>query len=253
MTAENANSGANSEDPSVLARAERLKSAVRKAGGSKPVADRSGVPFGTLNKYLAGREMRASAMIALARACGVSLDWLAEGSDPSADGEAPSLLQLAPSMDLIRPTDSSDSLSVKFFEAEPSAGNGIIPDHWEASEEYNISKHFLSNVLGAWSKKLFFVRIQGDSMTPTLRPGNTILVDYDAQSIMPSIYVIVMQGLLMVKRLAIKDMDNLSIISDNPRYGTFDVPIKRVCWASADPEADVRIVGRVIGRFDLAF
>lgn len=60
-------------------RPERLRVAVKAAGGNKSVAERSGIPLATLNKYLAGRDMKVSAFIALANACGVSLDWLATG------------------------------------------------------------------------------------------------------------------------------------------------------------------------------
>lgn len=60
-------------------RGERLRSAVRKAGGARRVAQRSGVAFGTLNNYLAGGEIKLTAAAALARACGVSLEWLATG------------------------------------------------------------------------------------------------------------------------------------------------------------------------------
>jgi hypothetical protein len=41
--------------------------------------------LGTLNRYIAGRDMKASAMIRLARACDVSLDWLASGRDSAPD------------------------------------------------------------------------------------------------------------------------------------------------------------------------
>lgn len=61
-------------------RSKRLRQAVRRAGGNLAVARRAGMHLGTLNKYIAGRDMKASAMIALAQACGVSLDWLATGA-----------------------------------------------------------------------------------------------------------------------------------------------------------------------------
>ena len=70
-------------------RAERLRQAVRAAGGNRVVAVRANVPLGTLNNYLAGRDMKASALIALARACNVSLDWLATGQEPAAAAVAP--------------------------------------------------------------------------------------------------------------------------------------------------------------------
>ena len=69
-------------------RATRLREAARKAGGNKEVARRSGVPLGTLNAYIAGGEMKLANAVALARACGVSLEWLATDME-SAPAPAP--------------------------------------------------------------------------------------------------------------------------------------------------------------------
>ncbi len=68
--------------PEQLARATRLRTVVRGAGQAKAVAARAGIPFGTLNHYLMGREMKAGAMVALAEATGVRLEWLATGRGP---------------------------------------------------------------------------------------------------------------------------------------------------------------------------
>jgi hypothetical protein len=40
------------------------------------------MPLSTLNRYLAGREMRLPAAVAIARATGVRLEWLATGEGP---------------------------------------------------------------------------------------------------------------------------------------------------------------------------
>lgn len=40
------------------------------------------MPLTTLGRYLGGRDMKASAMVALAEATGVSLEWLATGRGP---------------------------------------------------------------------------------------------------------------------------------------------------------------------------
>ena len=69
------------ENWEVTERSKRLKRAVKAAGGNQAVATRARMHLGTLNRYISGRDMKASAMIDLARACGVSLDWLATGAD----------------------------------------------------------------------------------------------------------------------------------------------------------------------------
>ena len=60
--------------------AERLQRAVAEAGGRRAVADRAGVPLTTLSDWLNGRDVRVSSLVALASACGVSVEWLATGN-----------------------------------------------------------------------------------------------------------------------------------------------------------------------------
>lgn len=66
--------------------ADRLKFAVRAAGGSKVVADRSGVPLTTLGTYTRGGEMKLSNLRQLADATGVTVEWLATGRGPMRPG-----------------------------------------------------------------------------------------------------------------------------------------------------------------------
>jgi transcriptional regulator with XRE-family HTH domain len=72
--------------PTIAARAanpeaaQRLRQAVRAAGGNKAVAFRSGVPLATINNYVRGRNgMKIEPLAALAAACHVSLEWLVSG------------------------------------------------------------------------------------------------------------------------------------------------------------------------------
>lgn len=72
-------SGSNMHDASRAARTERLRETVRRAGGNKIVAERTGLKLRTLDGYLAGGEIKTSALVAIAEACGVSVEWLAVG------------------------------------------------------------------------------------------------------------------------------------------------------------------------------
>lgn len=58
----------------------RLKLAIRESGGPKLVAERTGIPLGTLNKYLAGTSHPPFGnVVKLSRELGLSLVWLATG------------------------------------------------------------------------------------------------------------------------------------------------------------------------------
>jgi hypothetical protein len=76
-------------EPGSHERSLRLKAAVRAAGGNTRVAQRAGIPLGTLNSYLRGRDMKAGQLIRLAEATGVSLEWLATGAGSMRAGELP--------------------------------------------------------------------------------------------------------------------------------------------------------------------
>lgn len=73
-----------SGDADVIKRSERLKDAVRRAGGSAAIVRKTDMPVATLNNYLGGRDMKVSALVMLADATNVSIEWLATGRGPSA-------------------------------------------------------------------------------------------------------------------------------------------------------------------------
>jgi hypothetical protein len=60
---------------------DRLRKAVDDAGGPAAVCRAAGVPMSTLSGYLNGTEARFTRMAVLAKACKVSLDWLAYGEE----------------------------------------------------------------------------------------------------------------------------------------------------------------------------
>ena len=70
-------------------RSQRLKLAIRQAGGNKHIAEVTNIPVSTLNGYLTGGEWKVSNLVALARACNVSVEWLATGQEPAAAAAAP--------------------------------------------------------------------------------------------------------------------------------------------------------------------
>ena len=80
-------------------RGERLRQAAQTIGITN-AAKAAGVPYTTLRDYMNGQEMKLSAVAALARACGVSLDWITFGT-----GEAPT----QPESPVPNATQSSDT------------------------------------------------------------------------------------------------------------------------------------------------
>lgn len=84
--------------------------------------------------------------------------------------------------------------------------------------------------------KLGMIRVEGDSMEPTLVHGDELLVEATGEIRREGIYVLRMDDALMVKRLARAPGERLSIRSDNAAYPSWE-----------DVEASkVEIIGRVV-------
>jgi hypothetical protein len=120
-----------------------------------------------------------------------------------------------------------------------SAGPGAINDAEALAGKIGFDEKWLRKQ-GLEPSKLSLIRVEGDSMAPTLNNGDDIMVDNNAATILlrDGIHVIRMDDVLMVKRLAKGPAGRLSVLSDNPAYpdwpdvdGTAVAVIGRVVWA----------------------
>jgi phage repressor protein C with HTH and peptisase S24 domain len=119
-----------------------------------------------------------------------------------------------------------------------SAGAGASIDGEPVEGELAFDPRWLRG-LGADPRALSIIRVEGDSMAPTLNDGDDILVDGSdaAGRLRDGIYVLRMDDGLMVKRVArAPGPGRLSVISDNPQYPSWDDL----------PMTAVRLVGRVV-------
>src|SRR5688572_24900294 len=122
-----------------------------------------------------------------------------------------------------------------------SAGPGAIPGEETAKPYFGFDSKWLKSLTGSPVSKLSVIRVEGDSMAPTLSTGDDILVDLadGPERLRDGIYVLRVDGALLVKRLAIHPVGRrVTVQSDNPAYG--DLPdcgldeiecIGRVIWA----------------------
>ncbi len=122
-----------------------------------------------------------------------------------------------------------------------SAGPGAIPDEESGRPYFAFDPRWLKRMTGSPSSQLSLIRVEGDSMAPTLNAGDDILVDLagGSERLRDGIYVLRVDGALLVKRLAIHPVGRrVTVQSDNPAYS--DLPdcgldeiecIGRVIWA----------------------
>jgi len=119
-----------------------------------------------------------------------------------------------------------------------SAGSGSLDEDERTAGVMAFDAKWLRH-LGVRPQKVSIIRVDGESMAPTLSNGDDIMVDRSdgAERLRDGIYVLRLDDVLMVKRVAMTlRRDRFSVRSDNPAYPD---------WEDVDP-ASVGIVGRVI-------
>ncbi|MFN7308327.1 MAG: helix-turn-helix transcriptional regulator [Acetobacteraceae bacterium] len=208
-----------SEDEHASAeRVERLRDAIKLVGSARDAARLSGLPYGTLQGYIRGGELKLSNAASLARATGVRLEWLANGSGPmrgEETGEVTTITAATPPGHVLLP----------LLEARAAAGNngGLRSDH--LVDFIAFSESFLKQTLRRSPQNLALLTASGDSMDPTIRDGDLLLVDTSARRIEGSfIYVLAIGGGLLVKRIDLRRDGSVVLKSDNPKYAAEEVP-----------------------------
>lgn len=139
--------------------------------------------------------------------------------------------------------DSDDQhhamVPVRRSDVRVSAGPGAIPGQEDAQPYFAFDRRWLKALTGASYDQLSIVRVEGDSMAPTLGDGDDVLLDLrDANGpLRDGIYVLRIDERLLVKRLAVHPMGHhVTVQSDNPAYPD---------WPDCAIE-DVTCIGRVI-------
>jgi len=123
---------------------------------------------------------------------------------------------------------------IKRLALQASAGPGATIGDEDAIGSFQFSERWLRDQ-GLQAAHLSAIAVRGDSMEPTLRHGDEILVDATPRALRDGIHVVRFDGALVVKRLDTSRRGRLMLISDNPAYQPID------CAA-----ADVEVIGRVV-------
>lgn len=138
-----------------------------------------------------------------------------------------------------RPAGPRAMVAVPSLEVGASAGAGAFDGEERGKAHIAFDPAWLRRLARGKPEDLSIIRVAGDSMAPALADGDDILVDRGdgAERVRDGIYVMRIEGALVVKRLAVNPAARtVSIRSDNPAYPG---------WPDCDPAA-VDIVGRVI-------
>jgi phage repressor protein C with HTH and peptisase S24 domain len=192
-------------------------------------AQKVGIPDSSLRKYLNGSQPTADKLVAISKATGVNVQWLLTGQgSPSLETDA--LEESHP-----------DVVSIPLHDVEASAGSGsVLDDLVEEVGQIAFQRSWLQRQFHTSSTGLVLIYVRGESMEPTLRSGDIILVDRIVVDPREGIFVVRLDGSLLVKRLQVYPGKRIEVCSDNPAYKSFELDVRH-------PPDDFAVIGRVLG------
>ncbi len=134
--------------------------------------------------------------------------------------------------------DSEDFMLIPYYDVRASAGSGSLQTGVEAPESaLAFQARWIRAIATSGIEKLAVIRVEGDSMFPTLNDGDHILLDTADRRVRDGIYVLRTDDSLHVKRLAIHPATGrLTIQSDNAAYPS---------WPDC-PVHSLEVIGRVV-------
>ncbi len=208
---------------------ERLRLLTERMGSANALAKASGVPQSSIRHYLGKGEPTRPVLVALAKAAGVRTGWLADGIGPMGEEEVSAAGE----------TLDENYVRIALYDPQSDASGGSPADRVPAQNPLALEQSWVRNQLHVGSAPLKLLYMEGDSMEPTLRQGDLVLVDRADTRARDGVCLLNMESSLFVKRLQYVSPDAFTVSGDNPTTKPFNI-------ALSNNGAQVRIVGRAI-------
>jgi transcriptional regulator with XRE-family HTH domain len=133
-------------------------------------------------------------------------------------------------------------LAIEELDVRAGAGLGLMGESEKIVAHWQVPAGVVRGYSTAPASELRIITVMGDSMEPTLQPGQRVLVDTGDRMPSPPGVFVVWDGLgLVVKRLQVlphSDPPRVKITSDNDKYDAYERTIE-----------EAYIQGRVIGQW----
>lgn len=186
----------------------------------------------TYQRYEAGEALPKVGCFGTLSDLGVNLDWLLTGR--GAADTPPALSDPGPGF-----------VMVPRYEIAAAAGFGGFANDEEPVAFLAFRTDWLRGAADIRPDQAALISATGDSMDPTIRSGDLLLVDMGVTQIMDdAIYVVSLSDRLMVKRIQRFHDGSIAICSDNPSYA--DDRLTREETENLTVAGRVRWIGRMI-------
>lgn len=125
------------------------------------------------------------------------------------------------------------------YDVAASMGHGSVIHSEQIVDHLAFREEWVRTELSANPKNLVLISAIGDSMEPTLRAGDLLLIDRSSEGVtQDAIYAFATNGELRVKRMQLKIDGSVVIKSDNLQYEAETLLVDQVGL--------LRIIGRVV-------
>jgi phage repressor protein C with HTH and peptisase S24 domain len=215
----------------------RLRLIMQQFGSVADLARAVGVSDNAIYKWVTGRgKPGMSSLVNLARAAGVSVEWLATGKGQPLKSRA-EISPKIPTEFVATPGNSTPEPSVKAGSSNAGSYNAKISP--QIVDYLSFKPEWLKRIFDLEAEGLALIEVVGDSMSPTIDDGDLVLADTrELRFKSDGIYVIRSGEDLSVKRIQREPDGRLTVRSDNQAYHTTTVATDglslfgRVVWIS---------------------
>ncbi|MBI1214515.1 MAG: hypothetical protein GC185_01690 [Alphaproteobacteria bacterium] len=217
------------EDVPLSGLVERIDYAISIVGGFEKVSEVTDTSVRQIHRYRAGAAPSTKFIQKLAEASNLSAAWLLEGDDAANEAKAPAQTS----------GRSGDIVEIPVVNVSASAGGGSLVMEGEEPGFIAFSRLWIEQA-GLSPKQLFTLPSVGESMEPTIHAGEYLLCSSAEHHIKPGdgIYVVRLDGHILVKRLQVLPQNRLKVTCDNGLYEPYEIKL--------EDGVDFAILGKVV-------
>ncbi len=178
---------------------------------------RSGVTYDVINKMKQRPESSTKAVNGMKLAAALGLEW--DGQPQEGDA------------------DESSAVMVDVYNVRASAGHGAVVDDEQIIDRLSFPPNYLRTITKTHPRHLSIIGVQGDSMEPTLREDDVVLLDTTKTNLdYDGLFVLRFGDALHVKRVGRSSPGMVMLISDNKAiYAPYEIS-----------RSEVEVIGKVV-------
>jgi phage repressor protein C with HTH and peptisase S24 domain len=122
--------------------------------------------------------------------------------------------------EVLEASDGREFVLLPRYDVRVSAGGGSLVHSEQIVDYYAFNRRWFEDRIGIPPAQAVLLEVHGDSMEPDLEDGDLVIVDTSKTSfVADAIYVILVNGALVIKRVSQRMDGKIEIRSSNEKYG----------------------------------